>query len=235
MSEEKMKQDDVAPAAAPEKHDDEAQDVELIKKMLKKYMGDDVQEASEEECGIAKEALEAYKEMGYSEEEAEEAAAHAVKLAKHMAGKAAAAPADEKAPMPAEQEEAGQPSPAQLKPEAKKESEESEKVESMRNEIIQLKGELSAFKEAARKGELATYLDEKMAKTKLSGLVTKGFKESLKELKSKEQIDQAWDIYSAGFKSGGAVARQINFTEAHQPEKTIAVGNKASMFEGIIK
>lgn len=222
-----------APPAAADAHGDEDQDIALIQKMLKKYLGDGAEEASKEECGVAKEAMEAYKEMGYGEKEAEEAAAHAVKLAKHMSKKGIAAepPAEEPAePQEAEPAiESEQPAPDKAKAESAK------KMEAMRKENLTLKGELAAFKEAARKGELATYLDQKMSATKLATSVTKGFKESIKDLKSKEQIDSSWEIYSAGIKAGGVVAKHINFTEAVTPEKQTAVGGKSFNFTGITK
>jgi hypothetical protein len=245
MAEEKVekKENEVgdAPAAPPvaaDAHDDEDQDIELIKKMLVKYMGDGEYGPSEEECGVAKEAIEAYKEMGMDQKEAEEAAVHAVKLAKHMAKKGLSGAPSEPPAAPGEQpqqqeeseevEESGdQPSPDKLKDE--------KQIEAMRQENLKLKGELASFKEAARKGELETYLEQKMAKTKMPTSVTKGFKESVKDLKSKEQIDASWEIYSAGIKAGGVVAKHINFNEAVSPEKQTAVGGKSFSFTGITK
>jgi len=71
---------------ADEDHADEEKDKALILDMIKKHMGD-AGEMDEESSAAAMEACEAYKEMGYSEDEAMKCAAHAMKLAKHMAAK----------------------------------------------------------------------------------------------------------------------------------------------------
>jgi hypothetical protein len=69
-----------------EDHDDVEKDKALIMDMIRQYLGGE-EDADDEMTKMAKEAYEAYKEMGYEKEEAMKAAGHAMKLAKHMAKK----------------------------------------------------------------------------------------------------------------------------------------------------
>ena len=76
-------------------HADAAQDIELIKKMIAQHGGEEDLDVNEEECAVVKEACEAYKEMGYSEEEAQKAAVHHMKLAKYLASQDEEIPEEE--------------------------------------------------------------------------------------------------------------------------------------------
>lgn len=212
------------------KHDDEMQDVELIKKMLKKYLGDET-DATVEECNVAKEAQKAFGEMGYSEEEAEKAAVHALKLSKHMASKK-------------ENEEAKKENEEVKKVEESKEVEESaslpiQKKESakeveLQKEILKLRGQLASFTESEKKLELAKYLDKKCADSKLPSSITKGIKESIKSAKTKESVDELFNIFMEGYKSR-KVSSDTDFKSIISTEKTdVAAGSKKSIsFGGI--
>lgn len=209
-------------------HSDEQQDMELIKKMISKYLGDG--EVSPEECGMTKEAYEAYKEMGVKEEEAEEKAVSALKLARHMASKKKEAKPEEENPdqKPVEEKkEADEKDPSKLKA-------ESETVESLRSELLKLKGELSKFHESQKVQELESYLDKKCKESKLSMDVTKKFKESLGKVKSKDQIDSMWKIFLEGYNS--QAKQKTDWSYVVTPEKeTLAERKPKFDLSGILK
>ncbi len=240
------------------KHDDAAQDAELIKAMIKKHMGDEP-EASDEECTMTKEAYEAFKDMGHKEEESEEKAVSALKLARHMASKKKESEeeegkeSEEKKESEEDESESEESDPSSLKAE-KKESEEDESEEkkeseeeeskkkekkkesnskselsSLRAEVIKLKGELAKFHESKKASDLAAYLDKKLKESGLKVETTKLFREALGKVKSKEQIDSAWKLFSEGFKSQSVGLG--NFSSCVTPMKeSIAVGNSNSKF-----
>jgi hypothetical protein len=209
-------------------HSDEQQDMELIKKMIAKYMGDG--EVTPEECGATKEAYEAYKEMGAKEEEAEEKAVSTLKLARHMASKKKEAgdeEPDKSEDPPAEKKEADEKDPSKLKAESKT-------VESLRSELLKLQGELSKFHESQKAQELDSYLDKKCKESKLSMDVTKKFKESLGKVKSKDQIDSMWKIFLEGYNS--QVKQKTDWSYVVTPGKETLVESKSKFdFGGITK
>lgn len=179
---------------APAKHDDAAQDKELIAQMLKKHLGDD---ASEEDMAAAHEAYEYMsKEAKMESEEAAKSAGDAIKCAKHMMAKKEAAKtetddkdADDKKEAKADEKE------------EKKESDDSKKESALRAENIRLKGEVASFKETERKRGVEAHLESKLAASGLPRAVTKTFRESVKAPKTKEEVDALFAVFMEGFKA----------------------------------
>lgn len=211
-------------AADPEDHPDVAQDIELIKKLLDEYIGQESEmEKGEAETlkKLAKEAYEAYKEMGYSEEEAKTHAGHALKLAKHMAQKqseqesedetedetetkqaddsADDAPkhddkADAKGDDESEEEEEDE-----SESESETETKESAKVKELEKKLLEAKAELAALKVDKAQSEVEKYVETKLAESKYPRAITKAFRETAGKIKSKEDFDAKWAIFSAGY------------------------------------
>ena len=219
-AEEEMKQkheDEAMDAPEKDEHADEEQDKKLILDMIKKHMGEE--EMDEEEALLAKQACEAYMEMGESEDEACESAAKAMKLAKHMAKK-------ESAKKEAEDE---------AKKEAeKKESEgESESEGHKESATMKLEARIALLETELKKRDLVTYLDKKLAESKLPRSVTDKIRD--KKLKSEKEVDEAIKIYIEAFKEAGALpggeskAKQ-NFFVASMEKQAIAPskGSKVS-------
>lgn len=188
MDPKEMKQDEAKQADAP--HGDEAQDMELIKKMLKDYLGDEDSENAEA-CEAAKKAYEAYKEMGKESEEAMKCAGEAMKLAKHMAAK-------KEAEMPKEEPK------QEAKEEAKEAAEPKESAA-----IAELKGENAKLKESLRKYEIASYLDKKLKESKESRQVTDAFRELVKAAKTTGEIDKMWESFSKGLSAAGEKTSKV--------------------------
>jgi len=218
-------------------HDDAAQDVALIKKMIDEYLGASsdsqdegqgpvppkappvatgkqappaadqqqheaygvMEEHKQALTGMTQEALEAYKEMGYSKEEAMKCAEHAMKLAHHMAMKQMKASAE------AEEAAGGapaDPSEADIMPPAPKAAPGPDKsapgkTGPVEAELIQLKGKIALMEAAARKAELAKYVDKKLAESKLPKSITKAFREAAGDIKSKQDFDVKWKLFTA--------------------------------------
>lgn len=174
-------------------HSDAAQDIELIKKMIAKYMGgSEDAELDEESMEMAMEAYECYKEMGQEGDKAVERACEAVKLAKHMAQKQAqkeAAPAGEE---PEKKEE-----PVE---EAKKESDvqESEKV-------VALTGKVALLEAQVKKFQLRDHLEKVCMESGLPQSVTKKFKslEEVTSAKNETEIDKLFKLFKEGQGAGG--------------------------------
>lgn len=191
-------------------------DQDLIKKMLLKYLGDGHDEATH---SMAKEAYEAYKEMGMDENEAMKSAGNSMKLAKHMAGKkpadGAAAPAPSvpagQAPASAPQEAApAQSDPSKLAAEAKKES----------DKVLSLTAENAKLKERIKKAELVGCegaLDKILRESKLPMAVTKKFRECLGDATSEQEIKDKFKIFQEAYSVRGEADVLSGFT---LPEKT---------------
>jgi len=180
------------------KHNDEEQDMALIKKMLDEYLGAD--QHGEHEAKMAMEAYQAYKEMGHKEDEAMKNSGVAMKLAKHMSGKKNEEK-DESRDAAASADDKGDP---------KKEECEEKKMEA---EIISLKGKLAKFEEAGKKAELESYIDTKLKDSKKPMSITKKFREAAGEIKTKEDFESKWKIFSEGYGSHGGEALDFSFTE----------------------
>lgn len=159
-------------------HDDEDQDKELIKKMMKKHLGDDESEDAEV-MKHAHEAYEAYKEMGHEKDKAMSCAVEAMKLAKHMAAKK----------KEAEKKEAeGDDGDADDK---KKES----------AEILKLKGENARLRESLNKSNLGKVLNTKIEALKVSESIKNEIRDAVGEPKSEKHIEHVVTSFMKGFKA----------------------------------
>lgn len=195
------------------KHDDEAQDIELIKKMISEYLGDE--EHSEETMHAAKQAHDAAKGIGLDGDEAYQSAGKMLKMARHMKQKQSEDEAkmkqeeseDEKA-MPMKQEES----------ESECENEKAKQKESA--QLIKLRGENAALAEKLAVLENEKYLDKLLRESKLPMSVTKKFREALGEKvpAKREEIEAKFKLFREGAKAAG----EGDFLGALviQPEKT---------------
>jgi hypothetical protein len=218
--------------AAPA-HDDQAQDIELIKNMLKKYLGDSVDDAQSEE---AKKISGHYKQMGHTEEEAAELAGKHLMVSKAMKSDEAPKAGEEK-PAVANEEE-GQKVPTdpkegeepkldgdkkegeenfdnkkdisegeeseEGKPPFMKKKEGEEKKEDEVKESAKLVAKIASLEEKLFKYELKEHSESVLSKSKLPQRVTKVFKENLgKTIKNKHDFDKAYNLFLEAFKDGG--------------------------------
>lgn len=220
-------------AKEADKHDDAAQDKELIQSMLKKH---DSEEASIDEahCGVVKEAYESAMEMGMKGEEAEKAAVMTAKMMKHMAGKKEAADGEEK--KEADVEEAKDSDQADQDPKEdkkdddkdQKEADVEEKKESAK--VMKMAAEIATLRETNRKFEVSAHLEKILAESKLPMSVTKTFREHAKAIKAVEGIDQAFGIFKEAYGLGGKA--QGLFT----PEKSeVTDGERMLSFESCVQ
>lgn len=176
--------------AAPAAHGDEEQDKALIMDMLKKHgLVDGEGEESEKAYKAAKHYQKAYKAAGYEAEEAAHRACEAMKCSAE-AHKMHQAEESE-----AEESEA-----------KKKESEEAEEKKKESANLLKLKGENAQLKERLAALETEKYLDKKLQESKLPMSVTKKFRESLKAVKSKKEVDEKFDLFMEGYKAVGGEA-----------------------------
>lgn len=205
-------------------HADAAEDVELIKKMLKKHLGvEEGVEPTDEEVSVAKEAYEAHIEMGSSTEEAEGKACEFLKASKHLAGKKAAKEAADKEQSGSDEGDKASEEKSEAAVEEKKESveaeekkESSEKKESAKlsAEVARLKGELASFKESAKKADLKSHIEKVCKESKLSNTVTGEFKKLVEGAKSVDEVNATFKIFESGYKtrSGGQGADGLDFS-----------------------
>lgn len=194
-------------------HDDQAQDVQLIKSMIKKYLGAD--DASDEECGAVKQAYEAHKEMGETEEKAQEKACEALKLAKHMASK------EHKEN---EQKEAKIATEKAAKEAAEKESDHKEAN-------IRLRIENAQLKETVARGAVATEVDKVVAAKKLTGEIEKSFRESTASAKSIKDVQSIVKIFESVLKTAPQAAPQDEWSFAMIEKQTVTKSSSASKID----
>jgi hypothetical protein len=194
-------------------HADKDQDVELVKKMMKQYLGDKEQ-VSEEEAAVVKEAYEAHREMGHKEEEAMGKACEFMKTARHLASKK-------------KESECRQ---AEAEAESKKREEESKKeAEAMesakvKEAYIKLKGENASLRESLKKVDVVSEIEKVCRESKRSNSITKEFKDLAKDCKSVEEVNRAWKLFERGLSSIQG--------ESHFQESIIAPEKLAFRSEG---
>lgn len=195
-------------------HDDVGQDMQLIKKMLNEYIGEE--NVNEETVKNCTEAYQAYSEMGMEKEAAMQAAGNAMKLSKHMASKQA--------------KEAKQSDEEMKKDEEKEESKEGEKMESKEAAalIAKLTGENTRLKESLRKTELSDMLDGKLAALKESRRVTDAIRKLVGEPKSEAHVDSVVTAFMSGLKESGETRSTETIDFAVFLEKGARTESKAS-------
>lgn len=189
---------------------DQAKDGELIKAMLKKHAG--VDNPDEEAMKMAKDMYEACVGGGMKKEEAAESVGHSMKVAKILGDKKAK-----------EAEEAGKAGDANVASEAtdgdaddkKKESDQkdAEGKQQMKETIISLQAKVARLEESNKKVELVEYLDGVLEKSKLPFSATDKLRESIGDLKSKEQIDRDLKIFTEAYNANGVAGKRTITTE----------------------
>ena len=198
-------------------HEDEDEDIALIKKMMKDYVGGDA-EPTDEECEMGKEAYGAAKEMGMEGEEALKCAGYSMKMGKHMAAK-----------------QAKTESEAAAAEAAATESEESKKTERKKeSSSITLKGEIAGLKERIFNFEKEKEIDKLLQETKIKREYTKEIRKELLESKSIGEVKNKLGMWMKGFKSKGG---ETELTESLfiQPEKqTQTTKGSASLSDCLI-
>lgn len=190
-------------------HDDAAQDMELIKKMVAQILGKGAdKDETEESEKLAHEAYQAHKEMGKEKDEAMSHAGEALKLARHMASKQAEAEESE--------DEGGDDGkkPPKKKPAPKSdddsdggdddgdndESMESENKSDLKKRLLESEGRIAALEAKLKESTVATYVDEQLKKSGLPVSVTKRFREAAGKIKSKADFDAKWKVFQEGVK-----------------------------------
>lgn len=200
--EEKHHEDEAKKAPLPEAaaddvdHEDEEQDKALIMDMIKKHMGEASEGMEAESEAAAHEAYEAYKEMGYSEEEACEAAGHAMKLAKHMSAKQT------------EGEEKQAESEEEDKEEEKKESEgEAKHAEAS---VVKLTARIAFLERELKIRSLAETLDSKLKESGLGRAETDKIRSLIGKPRSEAHIVETIKIFKEAFGARGESKRLEN-------------------------
>ena len=197
-------------------HADAAQDMELFKKMIHKYVGDKG-EISDEECAVVKEAYEAHKEMGCKDEEAESKAVGYLQASKHMAAKREAAKqeASKEASAGSEGSKDDKKAESDKSVESKEAKEGSVKesaapakseVEKLKEENAKLAGELASFREADKKKSVQSHVEKICKESKLTQTVTASFKKLVESAKSVEEVDKTWAVFQEGYRSKKSTA-----------------------------
>jgi hypothetical protein len=208
MENEEMKQaeQDTAP------HADAEQDIELIKKMIAEYLGE---EQGEEEKEMAMEAYEAYSEMGYKADEATKLAVEAVKLAKHMAAKQAKKESEETEESGEQKEEIPQDEMQMKKEESaseeKKECDETKEscdTKKESNQIVELTGKIALLESQIKTFKMKDHLDKTCRESGLPMSATKMFKDldAVKTAKTEDEITKLMGVFKESFKAGGGEA-----------------------------
>lgn len=190
-------------------HPDAAQDEQLVKKMLDKYLGKP--DHSEDDHAMAKEAMKHAMEMGLEGDEAMKCAGYNMKMAKHMQGK-----------QPAESEgeahhESGEQPEQKAKPKAvgdagkihDQHSEAEEKKEGKQKEsskgdgMVKMAGELARLRQELDAMKLKEHVEVSLKESKLPMSATKKFRECIKDVKTSREIDEKLKTFKEAFALGG--------------------------------
>lgn len=186
-------------------HDDAGQDKALIAKMLDEYvdsgeaLSDGEREAME---SIAMEAYQAHKEMGKESKDALTHAGEAMKLARHMAKKEAAAEESRKAAEAAaakdkedKDKECGAGEDKDKNKESNRASELEKELAAANKKLLEANGRLAALEVGGKKAELDSHVDKTLKESGQPVAITKRFRETAGEFKSREDFDSKWKIF----------------------------------------
>jgi hypothetical protein len=237
---------DAAPADGAEEkpHGDEEQDIELIKKMIAQYLGD---AGGDEEMEMAMEAYHSFKQMEYTEDEALKCAAHAVKLAKHMAGKKSEADDEKKdaGPIAGDKKEAPpkeeEKSPKESESKEcgdKMESESEEKKEKKEsNQVVELTGKLALLEGQIKAFQIRDHLDKVCRESGLGMAATKKFQalEAVKAAKTETEIDKLFKVFKEAATHGGEADEKYSFIVQTEKVNLQSGGKKSLSFEDCVK
>lgn len=199
-------------------HADADKDKELITKMIADHIeGDAHKSLSEQEMealhDLAKEAYQAHKEMGASDEDAYGHAGHALKLAHHMSKKKEKKEGDDmpdaekKADPAAAKDDKKVPEDNETdKVENENEENDEKKVESARvktleKKLLEAEGRVAALEAKTKEGEVKEYVDQKLKESGQPVSVTKRFRDVAGNLKNKAEFDSKWSMFTEGLKN----------------------------------
>lgn len=224
---------------APDAGDDADKDSALFKQLIQKSLGTD-EEPSESLMSAAKEMHQSAMESGMTHEEAMMHAGAGLKMAKIMGDKhkpSEASDADDDVPPAAKKAEKAPPPPAPKAPAAKAKPAAAPadedctegKKESITAQLARLSGENAKLRESIKKGEITTHLDKILKESGFSTLVTKAFRDLVKNSKSVEEINASWKAFKPAVESVKEAGR-ISFAEtafSFAPEK-VAVNTESS-------
>lgn len=204
-------------------HSDEEQDKELIRKMIAEYLGEEMLD-EEEVMKMAKEAYEAYREMGYEADKAMEAAGHAMKLAKHMSAKE-----KQEAKEGEEKKEACEQDAKHVdvivdgdhNGEEEEKPEDEEKADAKESAtVLKLKAEVAALREQMRGITVERHLEQTLRESGLPRSVTAVFREHLGTPKTTKEIDEKFKLFLETYKATkGSATDGLPFvvsTEKHE-------------------
>lgn len=167
-------------------HKDADQDKQLMKKMIKKHMGDD---SDDGDVDAAHEAYENYKEMGMEHDQAMKHASAHVKVEKMKASKKETAP-----PVGGAKQDGA---------EAHKEKSACEDAGVKEAEIMKLAGRVAFLETENKKMELDRLMERTFSESKLPHSATKLFKEKAGEIKTKEEFTKLWNIFKEATQAKG--------------------------------
>lgn len=165
-----------APAQDGAGHEDEKSDLQLLQKIISQAIGEDHKD-DESVHAATKEAYEAYKEMGLSEEDAQAKAGDALKLAKHRAEKKSK---EADCGMQKESEDSAK---KQIPAMSDKSGGESELLPEMKESNTKLVAENARLKEEIKKMKIDNVLETVCKESGLAVGVTKIFKEHVRALR----------------------------------------------------
>jgi hypothetical protein len=211
------------PKAADAGHDDVAQDKALIKKMLDEYVGKPEGDAdhAEEMYQAAESGMAAAKEAGVEGDKAVECVGNAMKMAGILNAKkakeaAASTESDDKDADDAEKTE-----------EAHQESSDiitiRTQLKEAKTKIASLEGESAALREKTAKADLEKAVDEMLRESKLPMAVTKKFRETIADLKTKVEIEARFKAFKEAYELGRGGEATSDFGLVVQPEKSVGV------------
>lgn len=202
-------------------HQDADQDEELIKSMLKKYLGDGF---SDEDHAMAKEAIQMGKEMyPENEQEAMKCAGYNMKMAKHMQAKMKqdeAQPAPQQAP-----QEAGAKTPVGDAGAVPKKDQVSESDRGLRDQVVRLTGENARLKNELETLKLSDFVEKMLKESHLPMVATKKFRETIKGIKSQKEITDKFEIFREAY-TAGSMADGLGFVV--NAEKTLELSETGS-------
>lgn len=235
-----------AAAVDGEKHDDEAQDIELIKKMISKYLGDDkgIEEsgAHAEATKIAQECYAKAKEKGMDHETAMKCAEVAIEVAKgrSMESEESEESEEKKESEVTESEDKKDDEVKECKESDDKDEDDKKKESEVKEaaQVVALTGKVAFLETELKKFRLEKHLEELCEKAGLPMMATKKFKalEAVKTARSEKELGTLMNVFKESWTLGGGEAAGVYDFVIQTEKTTFKEGNGSKIsFEDCLK
>lgn len=175
-------------------------DEEVIKKMIKNELSEMGLGDDDKTADMAMEMYQGYREGGMDDEDSMKHMRKAVEMGKRIAEKHMGDDEEHKENDDHdddEKKENDDEDEMKKKESAKKSN--NDRLYLLEKQVVKLSAENSVLKGSVTKRDLGDYLDKKLKESKMPRSITKSFRETIGEVRSRKELDEKWKLFSEAY------------------------------------